>query len=739
MDYENFKTYPNLFSDMATCHAVYDFLENHCGVRWYGPGEWGTVYDARPTLTVAATPEVRRKPAMVYRELDMGGAHGRDTVRLAGPEDTVSGAEWNRWLRRLRLGGERFMAAHSTGSLYFYHWAKIRPDHHWSTTAPMKDWFQGRRPELFAKGYENDRAAWSSMRGWFTPADNPPPQPCLSEPGTLEFFAQRARDYFDSKDVSLRYFQGLWIGGPFYPFHWDDNYWFCKCPECQAQLDAAAEVMIQDGKGHGRYSNSHNSRYYFTFVNKLAREVAKTHPDRRIGALAYARTARHPRFDLEPNIAVQLCTQTRNFWCPATRLNETDIYNEWIAREGGKRPLYLWLYYEFPVESGHALKYTEFPAFFARQVAADWKRYAADGIRGYLIQSSWSFPGKFFHDQLELHLVSKLSDNPSLDGQTLIAEFFTRYYGAASQPMRAFYELVENTCYDPTNYPEGIRSGALELHQSEEMAWKWLGTPERMAELGGLMEQAKAAAKTDAEKQRVALFERGIWLPMVEGAVKYAQRKAQAAAVEEMKRRPAPAVAVPRLAAPARGGVANVDWTRAADAGNWTLVTGFPSSRPLTARLAHDGEFLYIRLEEREADPAKLVDGKEIYDGDDWEVMLGEQAAKPYCHALIGPTGRKGGFRVLPPDAGRWGDPWNDGWTATSAMETGGGLPPVSVWVATFALPLKTLAPSGVRPGLTLYGNFFRHVSGAGESLAWSANFTPAFHVPERFGKLILE
>jgi hypothetical protein len=556
VDYADFKTYPDIWSDMATCHAVYDFLEKHCGVRWYAPGELGTVCDARPTLavTVPVQQEERRKPRMTYRECEIGGNYAHDNVRLTG-EDTVSGAEWNRFLRRLRLGGEKFMVGHSTGSLYFYHWAKIRSNHQWSTAAPMKDWFQGRRPELFAKGYEKDPVAWSGMRGWFAPEDNPPPQPCLSAPGILEFFAARATDYFASNDTSSRWFQGLWIGGPFFPFHWDDNNWFCKCPECRSQIHD--DILLQDGKGNGRFSTGYASTYYFNFVNKLAREVAKDRPEKFIGTLAYWQTAHHPGFELEPNVAVQLAISPRNFWCPATRLNETDIYNEWIERERGKRPLYLWLYYCFPVMSGHSLKFTEFPAFFTRQLAADWKRYAADGIRGYFIQSSWAFPGKFFHDQLELHLASKLSDDPTLDGEKLIDEFFTRYYGAAAQPMRAFYELIEKTCYDPTNYPEGIRSGALELHQSEEIAWKWLGTPARMAELSTLMEKAKAAVRTETEKQRVALFERGIWLPMVQGAAKYAGKAAPAAAVEEMKKRPAPTVAVPRLEAPGKGAAAN--------------------------------------------------------------------------------------------------------------------------------------------------------------------------------------
>lgn len=525
VDYADFKTYPDIWGDMATCHAVYDFLERHCGVRWYAPGELGTVADRRATLSVRpAAEDVRRKPRMVSREIEMGDAAGRETVELTGPDDAVTGAEWNRWIRRLRLGGELFKAGHSTGSLYFYHWDKIRPDHHWSKTAPMKDWFQGRRPELFAKGYEKDPQAWSGMRDWFTPGDPVPPQPCLSEPGTLDFFTKRAREYFDSGDVRFQLFQGLWTGGAFFPFHWDDNAWYCKCPACEAQFDPTEKLLLQDGKGHGRFSNGYASNHYFAFVNRLARETAKSHPGRSVSALAYWHTARHPTFDLEPNIAVQLCIHPRNCWCPASRTNETDIYDEWIKREKGKRPLYLWLYYLFPVEAGRTQKFTPFPGFFARQVAADWNRYAEDGIRGYFIQSSWALPATFCHDQLELHLVSKLSDDPSLDGGKLIDEFFTRSYGVAAKPMRAFYELVEKTYTDSNNYPKGIRNGTLELHQSEEIAWQWLGTASRMEKLQTLMAEAKAAATTDLEKRRIARFERGIWLPMVEAAARHARK-----------------------------------------------------------------------------------------------------------------------------------------------------------------------------------------------------------------------
>jgi len=49
------------------------------------------------------------------------------------------------------------------------------------------------------------------------------------------------------------------------------------------------------------------------------------------------------------------------------------------------------------------------------------------------------------------------------------------------------------------------------------MAWKWLGTEERMERFGELMQQAREAATTEIEKQRVAMFYTGIWQYMLAG------------------------------------------------------------------------------------------------------------------------------------------------------------------------------------------------------------------------------
>ena len=136
-------------------------------------------------------------------------------------------------------------------------------------------------------------------------------------------------------------------------------------------------------------------------------------------------------------------------------------------------------------------------------------------------------------DQLEFCVTWKLADDPANDGNRLIDEFFDRYYGSAAAPMKAFYELVEQTYADPANYPPAflkkvgtIQDGDIVIgnHQSEEIAWKHLGTESRMVQLGRLMDEARAVAITDVEKQRVALFDKGIWQYMQAGRKAYLQK-----------------------------------------------------------------------------------------------------------------------------------------------------------------------------------------------------------------------
>ena len=510
LDYADMKTFPALFDEQGTCYAIYDFLERYAQVRWYLPTELGLCCPATKTLQVSGA-EVRRSPTMKYR--DAGFSYRMFPADLCG--DTVKGPkpppdlplrEQHIFALRHRLGGMPYTANHS---LYGYY------DRFWKEgDAKPGPAFEQFHPEFFAQGYPGK-----------------PPQLCYSNPGLVRQVVQDARDYFDGKGIKKK----SRAAGDFFSVVPMDNSQYCKCPECTKWLLKTAT------RGKGQFSNDMTSNYFFAFVNDVAREVKKSHPQKYISALAYNYFAYPPtKVKLESNVSIQLCLVARHVYSPKLQENDRAILNAWVA-ESVDRPKLLWLYYCFPslvatrplfLFSGDKPQFRCFPGFFAHTIVQQMDVYREAGICGIFYEPAYI---AYRHrsalmDQLEFYVTWKLADDPMLNGDALIDEFFARYYGSAASPMKAFYNLVERTYANPANYPPAfvknvgkIQNGDIVLgnHQSEEIAWKYLGTESRMAELGRLMDQARAAAKTDIEKQRVALFDKGIWQYMQAGRKAY--------------------------------------------------------------------------------------------------------------------------------------------------------------------------------------------------------------------------
>ena len=467
---------PGLFDDQGTCYAVYDFLERFGGVRWYGPTELNVVSPRRPTLSVSGE-EVRRSPALKYRE-GMGG--GGPIIKVQWVEPT--GDQLNLYWRRLRVGGEKWGGNHSFQS-YHDRFLEKNPD--------KPGLFERERPEYFAKGREGG----AGVR-----------QFCYTNAALIQQVAQDARDYFDGK--GLKGYQ-VAMGDYFAVVPQDNNAW-CKCGQCQAVL-----AKDKDNIRGRHFSSGTASRYLFGFVNAIAKEVGKTHPDKYIATLAYHVYAYPPDgIELEPNVAVAPCLHPRNYWAPGLRANDMHIYEKWVLAKD--RPIYLWNYYCFPMEPAAIKGWHCFPGFSAHVLAEQIKMYHRDGVRGVFLCG--------IGEQVDYYLTMKMYDDPSIDPGELLDEFFTGYFGAAGKPMKRFYGLIEETFTNPDSYPEEVRTKDNHYHQTEYMAWEYLGTEKCMNRLGALMHKAIAQASTDIEQQRVATWKQGVWDYMVEGRNAYLAR-----------------------------------------------------------------------------------------------------------------------------------------------------------------------------------------------------------------------
>jgi hypothetical protein len=287
-----------------------------------------------------------------------------------------------------------------------------------------------------------------------------------------------------------------------------------------------------------------------------------------------------------------------------------------------------------------------------------------------------------------------------------------------------------------------------QFHQTEEMAWGYLGNEERMKEFGKLMEQAKSSAETNMDKKRVELFEKGVWDHMAAGRKRYLeknnpetvkQKQQREADRDKLKAEPPPSVTIPAVPDGAAGDPMKIDWSKALVLGKWSTVTGYPTDRKITItlRLLHDKSHLYAQLEDM-TDTAKLVNiNPDIWAGDDWEVFFSAQRGKgPYHHFLVNPAGK---FlkRAYGEESREWRSEIN---VVSNSSEK-------NKWIVSLAFPLETLLSGGVQPGHKFYANFYRAVTelqknqvfSLKENLAWSPNFDESFHALDRLGEFTLE
>lgn len=446
---------PGLYDDQGTCLAAYDFLERCGGVRWYGPSALSIVIPRQTSLSATGT-EVRRSLALKHRSALPGG--NWPFLRAQWGEFTPD--QVRLYWRRIRQGGERWSGNHT------FHPSTIKerfPD-----------------PDYQSK---NPRSNGSQL--------------CYTHPKLVQQVAQMARDFFDGRRTLPTGWKAL---GDYFAIVPDDNMNLCDCPTCAALLKPGA------ARRTGFFSSGEMSDYWFSFVNAVAREVRATHPDRYIATLAYWAYAVPPSFDLEPNVSVAPCLHTCYYPVHAgMRENDEKLYREWLSKS--KAPMFLWVYYHHPMEPALIDKWKCFPHVMVHETARTMQRFVRDGVRGIFECGE--------QDQLEQYVMAKVWDDPEVNVDGVIDEFFRLYFGPAGDPMKRFYLRLESIACDAANYPAPYyRRDGIDWRKA---AWERLGTPERMDELGRLMTQAEQSAATPAEQQRVAAWRKAFWEWMREG------------------------------------------------------------------------------------------------------------------------------------------------------------------------------------------------------------------------------
>jgi len=227
---------------------------------------------------------------------------------------------------------------------------------------------------------------------------------------------------------------------------------------------------------------------YVHFCNQIAEQVTKKHPELRFGIVAcYQRTRPPVREKLHPNIIPQI---EPVLYCRAHSM----VHPNCPSRQSLSRI----------VEGWGKLAKVMSAYWYAHHVAepscpypmiARWREELpmlyASGVRVWCPETLSSFeatlPG--------LYLGVRLSWYTKADPEKILGEFFTRFYGAAAEPMERYWRTVDDAWTNTADHA-GCRFG----HPARF-------TPAVMERARKALDEALVASKTAMELRRVRLVD----------------------------------------------------------------------------------------------------------------------------------------------------------------------------------------------------------------------------------------
>lgn len=358
-------------------YAVYRFLEDCCGVRWWMDGD-EDVPEAKPLSFDRLN--LSGKPFFFYRDIYRSK---KDDFRTA-VRNRVNG------------NGESYIpAAFGGGEVYGppYHC------HTWRFHVPWEKY--GREhPEYFAL---LDGKRTGGKRA----------QLCLSNPDLPKVMAAHVEEMIAQGE---REAQEKGLQPPrLYDMSMNDvRNKSCTCDACKA-LQATYGV----------------SGYQLLFENKVAKILGAKHPERLFTVFAYYESEAVPRNGVRAadNLVVRLCNTTQNMAAGIGEPVNRFMHDQVAGWKHFARNLFVWEYTITFEESTRGLPFAnEF------HIADKLRYYAENGVKGLLVEHE--LEGTDFYE-LKYHLLARFLEDPSRDPEAVIADFMRRYYGAAGEKILA--------------------------------------------------------------------------------------------------------------------------------------------------------------------------------------------------------------------------------------------------------------------------------------------------------------
>ncbi len=409
----------------ASAFAVYGFLEQELGIRWFAPGElWEYVPAGQPGEL----------------QVELSGR-----VVSPGTSPRVwSGHQWVDSWKRWQLRNQTVLSEVVPRRQFQNNVWRVFP------------------PEKYAQTHPEYYPLIGGKR-WIPPAGENAWRPCESNPEVIRLVAEFARTWFDQHPEIDSFSVGM-----------DDINHLCGCPNCRAW----------DPRPDSYEKREFSDRHY-KFVNAIAREVAKTHPDKYIGTLIYSIARNLPETvdTLEPNVFGFITETSAAWWDDARRQADHALSREWAKR---CRHLSRYDYYGFA-----CLTPRYYPHFVDEQMKFD----KSLGFEGMYLEVYTFLP----HTAPMIWATAKLQQDAAQPIDGLLAEYFARLFGPAAKTVARYYEVLERSYATP-------RPGRPMWEHRNLVAQAMAVTPAALDQCFALLDQADREAGSEPVRQRLAVL-----------------------------------------------------------------------------------------------------------------------------------------------------------------------------------------------------------------------------------------
>ncbi len=440
------------------CAELYEQL----GARWYMPGELGACVPKLETIRFENL-NIRRTPSFAMRWV------GKDL----------------KWNLRNR---SNFVSDQQMPPAFIVHPSIYHSQQYW---LPDQEYFAG-HSDFFAL-IDGKRSRDEKTR-----------KLCNSNPGVAkEIVKNMARDFREKPYINLLSLS---------PTDGRAKCW-CECDACRA-LDQPDYALI----GEPIPSDCLYSRRQMVLYNKVASELEKEFPDQRILVGAYANYTwppKDPALKAHHNLAVIICRYENYCYAHPVKDEQCEPNRRFLAliRAWKEQTPHIY-FYEYYLKTA----WLNFPWPIVHSISADIPFYKQMGVEGLYTQYSTD---TIWTDFMPMYIAARLLWDHTADTAAILSEFYTKFYGEAALPMKAYHECLENAMANSPHDHIGYARKTAYLLFTEQLA----------GEMKKHLQDAQALAATDIVRRRLDRI--AVMTEYTERLARYYRLTAEAGGMDE--------------------------------------------------------------------------------------------------------------------------------------------------------------------------------------------------------------